>query len=190
MRKAVRAGTIATVVMLIGSVAWTAIDTRPVIVDLSEISIDRTTGNRMYLGKPFNGEARRYHANGTLVRAEQFANGRRNGYFLMWFPTGVNAFESVYLAGRREGTTTSWWVNGQMRSQTQFVNDKPEGIAWSWYDSGQRYKRYNYAAGQPVGLQQGWRRNGKLFSNFEYRNGRAYGLRNSNLCVELEDEKI
>ena len=77
-----------------------------------------------------------------------------------------------------------------MRSQTQFIDDRPDGIAWSWYRSGEKFKRYSYAIGQPVGLQQGWRQNGKLFSNFEYRNGRTYGLRNSNLCVELKDEKL
>ncbi len=79
--------------------------------------------------------------------------------------------------------------------QTRFRRDdwwctSPEGVAWSWYSSGEKFKRYNYSKGAPVGLQQGWRRNGKLFSNFEYKNGRAYGLRNSNLCVELEDEQI
>ena len=160
------------------------------IVDASNVSIDRATGRRLYEGQPFTGEARAYHGDGSLAKVEQFVEGRRSGYLKVWFPNGQTAFESAYIDGRRQGQTTSWWSNGNKRSETYFVDDQPDGIAWSWYRTGEKYKRYSYAAGVPVGLQQGWRQNGKLFSNFEYRNGRAYGLRNSNLCVELEDEEL
>ena len=175
---------------LFAGIGWTAAEYFPQIADLSDISIDPETGDRMYRGRPFTGEARRYGANGTLVRAEQFTDGRRNGHLKMWFASGVPAYEAMYAAGRREGTATSWWSNGRKRSTTHFVDDRAEGIAWSWYRSGEKFKRHNYSRGQPAGLQQGWRRNGTLFSNFEIRNGRAYGLRNSNLCVGLEDEQI
>jgi antitoxin component YwqK of YwqJK toxin-antitoxin module len=160
------------------------------VAQLSEVTIDVHTGLRMYRGRSFTGEARKYSANGTLARAEQFTDGRRHGFLRLWFADGTIGFDSNYQAGRREGTTISWWDNGNMRSRTQFVDDRPDGVAWSWYRSGEVFKRYNYEAGQPVGIQQGWRKNGKLFSNFEYRNGRAYGLRNSNLCVELDDELL
>lgn len=76
-----------------------------------------------------------------------------------------------------------------MRSRTVYVEDQPDGVVWYWYSTGQKFQRAQYDRGKPIGLQKGWRRNGKLFSNFEYRNGRVYGLRNSNLCVELENEQ-
>ncbi len=164
--------------------------TASAFVDLADLSIDRETGDRVFAGEPFTGEARRYAQDGALLQAEQFIGGRRNGYLKMWFPSGLQAFDALYRAGRRNGLATSWWSNGNKRSQTNYVNDQPDGVAWSWYRTGEVFKRYSYAAGQPVGLQQAWRRNGKLFSNFEYRNGRTYGLRNSNLCVGLENEQF
>ena len=170
--------------------SWTAMGTGPSIVDLSLISINPVNGDRTYNGKPFTGEARQYDDKGTLVRAEQFVDGRRNGYFRMWFRNALPAFESTYINGRREGLAESWWSDGQQRSESWFVDDLPHGISRSWYSSGEKYKRYQYEHGVSAGLQQAWRKNGKLFSNFEYRNGRAYGLRNSNMCVELDDEQI
>lgn len=160
------------------------------VVDASLVTINNKTGDRVHQGIPFTGEARSHHPDGTLAKAEQFKQGRRHGYVKHWFSNGTLGYEAYYQIGRRHGTSTSWWVNGNMRSQTSYSNDDAEGEAWAWYSNGNKYKKYNYVAGQPSGLQQGWRLNGKLFSNFEYRNGRAYGLRNSNLCVELNDEKI
>ena len=160
------------------------------VVMLRDLTIDRTTGLRLYRGQPFTGEARAYHGDDVLARAEQFVAGRRDGFLRMWFADGSLGFDATYVSGRREGLTRSWWDNGNRRSQTFFVNDKPHGVAWSWYASGETLKRYNYDMGRPDGLQQGWRLNGKLFSNFEYRNGRAYGLRNSNMCIGLEDEQL
>jgi antitoxin component YwqK of YwqJK toxin-antitoxin module len=161
----------------------------PLIVDKSEISINKK-GQRVYQNQPFTGEMVSYHAAGKLATADQFINGRRQGYAKKWFEDGVLGFESHYVSGFREGTTRSWWFNGNARSETFFVKGKSEGVGWHWYRSGAKFKRYNTLAGKPVGLQQAWRKNGTLFSNFEYKNGRIYGLRKANNCVGLENEVI
>lgn len=162
---------------------------QPLVVVKSEISLS-LSGERLYKSKPFTGEAVTYHANGQLATADQFLDGRREGYAKKWFADGLLGYESNYHAGTRRGTTRSWWYNSNLRSETFFVDGQAEGIGWHWYRSGVKFKRFNYAAGKPVGIQQAWRRNGKLFSNFEYKNGRIYGLRKSNTCVGLEDEVL
>jgi antitoxin component YwqK of YwqJK toxin-antitoxin module len=159
------------------------------IVDKSEISINKR-GERVYLSKPFSGEMVSFHRNGQRATADQFVNGRRQGYAKKWFKDGLLGYESHYVSGIREGTTRSWWFNGNPRSEVFFVRGKTEGIGWRWYRSGAIFKKFHYVAGQPTGLQQAWRKNGTLFSNFEYKNGRIYGLRKSNNCVGLEDEVI
>ena len=161
----------------------------PLTVHKSEISINQK-GQRVYQGHAFSGEMLSYHASGALASADQFVNGRRQGYAKKWFADGVLGYESHYVSGVRQGTTRSWWFNGNLRSETNFVDGKSEGVAWRWYRSGAKYKRFNTKAGTPVGLQQAWRKNGTLFSNFEYKNGRIYGLRKANNCVGLEDEVI
>lgn len=160
---------------------------RPV-VDAKTLSIDRATGLRIYEGKPFTGTAVRRYADRRTASLAEFKDGRRHGMLRRWFANGQLGFLSRYRNGRREGKTRSWWRDGTRRSLYRYVNDLPDGLAWQWYRSGEPFQRLRYDLGQPVGLQKGWRRNGKLFSNFEIRHGRAYGLRNSNLCVELEDE--
>ncbi len=159
-------------------------------VPLGAIAIDRTTGNRTHNGLPFTGIAFQFYPAGQLAATEAFQNGRRHGELKKWFANGRMAFSSNYEFGRREGITQSWWENGNKRSQTLYINDQPDGGAWRWYRGGEIFKAHNYAAGVPVGLQRAWRVNGKLYSNFEIRNGRAYGLRNSNMCVELDNEEI
>lgn len=159
-------------------------------VDLAEIKISSSSGIREHQGAPFSGLAVAHFEDGQLASEHSFLAGRRHGQLRKWFSNGQLAFESNYLLGRREGLTQSWWRNGNRRSTTHYLNDKPDGKNWRWYQTGEKFKKLSYVAGIPVGLQQGWRKNGKLFSNFEYRNGRTYGLRNSNLCVELEDEEI
>jgi antitoxin component YwqK of YwqJK toxin-antitoxin module len=161
-----------------------------VVIDRSEISISRTTGDREYAGEPFTGLAVSYHSNGILAKEEAFLNGRRHGYVKHWFESGALGFASTYQAGRREGLATSWWGNGNKRSETLYVNDQISGISWRWYKTGEKFKRFNYLAGKPTGLQQAWRSNGKLFSNFEYKNGRVYGLKKANVCFGLEDEEV
>lgn len=179
-----------TVFSLLATTSSTANLTTTNIVDLTELSISKVTGNRVLDGHDFTGLAREYNDTGTVIREEQFVSGRRHGYLKMWFGNEQPAFQGRYVNGRREGLTKSWWSNGRLRSRIEYVDDNPHGVALSWYISGERYQRFQYDHGVPIGLQQAWRKSGKLFSNFEYRDGRAFGLRNSNLCVELNDEQV
>lgn len=159
------------------------------IVDKSEISINKR-GARVYQNIPFTGEMVSYHTSGKLASADQFVNGRRQGYSKKWFKDGVLGYQSNYESGVRDGANRSWWFNGNPRSETFYINGKVEGVAWRWYRNGAKFKRFNYAAGKSVGMQKAWRKNGTLSSNFEYKNGRIYGLRKTNSCVGLENEVV
>ena len=160
------------------------------VVPADQLTLDPDSGLRIYRNRAFTGIAQTKDASDRVVAIEQFYEGRRHGFVRRWFADGSLAYQSSYKHGLRHGTAQSWWSNGGRRSHTEYKNDQAHGVALRWYKTGELYKRENYVAGRPEGLQQAWRRNGKLFSNFEYRNGRAYGLRNSNLCVELEDEEF
>lgn len=162
---------------------------KTLVVDKSEISINKR-GARVYLGAPFTGEMVSYHSSGGLASADQFVNGRRQGYAKKWFVDGILGYQSNYVSAVRDGPNRSWWFNGNPRSEAFYVNGKVEGIAWRWYRNGEKFKRFNYSAGKPVGMQKAWRKNGTLSSNFEYKNGRIYGLRKTNSCVGLEDEVV
>jgi antitoxin component YwqK of YwqJK toxin-antitoxin module len=161
----------------------------PLIVDKSEVTINKQ-GQRVYQNVPLSGEMISFFDSGKQATADQFVNGRRQGYAKKWFENTTLAYEANYLAGVRHGVSQSWWRNGNLRSKFFYISGKTEGAGWHWYRSGAKFKKFNYQAGQPIGLQQAWRENGKLSSNFEYKNGRTYGLKKSNSCVGLEDEVL
>lgn len=160
------------------------------VVDKSLVSIERSTGNRIYLGAIFSGDAVTYHPSGQMATLEQFEDGRWHGQSFRWFEGGTLSQESFYDRETPIGIHKSWWPNGKLKNQSEYVNGKLNGVLLKWYESGEKFKRLNYLDGKTVGLQQAWRENGALFANHEYRNGRVFGLNNSNMCSGLKDEKI
>ena len=54
------------------------------IIGKSEISINQQ-GQRVYKNEAFTGEMVSYHGSGKLATADQFVNGRRQGYAKKWF---------------------------------------------------------------------------------------------------------
>ncbi len=162
---------------------------KPLVVDDAAVSIS-LSGERIYQGEPLTGQAVTFYPSGQIATADEFVEGRRQGYARNWFENGVMAYEVFYSAEQKQGLEKSWWANGKLRYQLNFVDGLQEGEGWHWYRSGAKFKKSNHLAGQPVGIQQAWRENGELFSNFEYRNGRIYGLRKANTCVGIEDEQI
>lgn len=165
-------------------------DSGLLIVDRSEIIIDRKTGLRMYQDQVFTGEARQYYQNGFVAVAEQFHNGKRHGFWRTWTSQGLPSLDAAYETNRLEGTKRTWWANGQIRSQNEYVDGVMQGVSSMWYQSGALFKRMNYVDGIEYGLQQAWRDNGKLYANYEARNGRIFGLKKANLCYGLEDELV
>lgn len=165
-------------------------DTGLLVVDKSDISINRATGLRMYRGNVFTGESRQYHSNGVVAVAEQFLEGKRHGFWSTWTSTGLKSLEARYETNRLAGTKKTWWEDGQIRSQNEYIDGVMQGVSSMWYESGAQFKRMNYVDGIEYGLQQAWRENGKLYANYEARNGRIYGLKKANLCYGLEDEIV
>ena len=160
------------------------------VVDKSLVSIERSTGDRMYQGFAFSGDAVTYHPSGQLATLEQFEDGRWHGRSSRWFEDGTLSQESFYDRETPTGTHRSWWPNGNIKSQSEYVNGKLNGVLLKWYESGEIFKKLNYLDGNTFGLQQAWRENGALFANHEFRNGRVFGLNNSNMCTGLKDEAI
>ena len=65
-----------------------------------------------------------------------------------------------------------------------------DGVQMQYYISGAKFKMITIKNGQQNGMQKAWRQNGKIYSNYEAKNGRIFGLKRSNLCYELENEKV
>jgi antitoxin component YwqK of YwqJK toxin-antitoxin module len=148
-----------------------------------------TKGLVYYHGKPFTGTSVLF-ADTVKIESIDYINGKRNGFYRKWYPSGMLSFESEYKIGKQDGTAKTWWKNGQLRSESHFEKSVGNGVQLQWYKSGAKFKRMNLVNGREEGLQQSWRENGKLYNNYEAKNGRVFGLKRANLCYELEDEKV
>lgn len=159
-------------------------------INADSLKLDQELGLVFYKGKPFTGESLNHYNNGQLAQSIIYLKGKRNGLRTKWFSTGSKSYEASYKDGKLEGTSKSWWKSGVLRSHSNYKLGVLEGEQKKWFKSGSIFKIQNYAAGKENGMQQAFRENGKIYANYEAKNGRIFGLKRSNLCYDLEDEKI
>lgn len=159
-------------------------------INRTDLKLHAELGLFLYQEKPFTGTALTHSAHNTLVVSESFENGRRHGQLKKWYSDGTLSYSASYQNGKLNGPGNSWWRSGQMRSAFNFVEGVVHGKQTQWYKSGAKFKEINLVQGKEQGLQKAWRENGKIYNNYEARNGRIFGLKRSQLCFELDEEKV
>ena len=139
-----------------------------------------------------SGIVKAYYPDGRILQAFELVEGKRQGMAYTYFPDGRVRFQESYHQNRLHGTVKRWTMkNGyQLLARLQYVDGRLHGEQKKWYDTGELHKQMHLNRGKEDGLQQAFRKNGALYANYEARNGRIYGLKRSNLCYELDNEKI
>ena len=159
-------------------------------VDADSLILDQELGLVHYNGKPFSGAGVSYFKDGKKAESNKYIFGKRQGLRTKWFSNGEKSYVADYKNGKLDGFSKSWWNNGAIRSQSNFKEGLLEGEQKKWFKSGSVFKIQNYSAGKESGMQKAFRENGKIYANYEAKNGGVFGLKRSNLCYDLEDEKI
>lgn len=133
-----------------------------------------------------------YYSPDTVAMRFGLVNGEREGVLHAYFPNGERKFLETYKSNKLNGAVQRWTQeNGyQLIAHLHYVDGKLHGEQKKWYDTGELHKRTNVSMGKEEGLQQAFRKNGALYANYEARNGRIFGMKRSNLCYELDDEKV
>ncbi|MGY5356004.1 toxin-antitoxin system YwqK family antitoxin [Wenyingzhuangia sp. IMCC45467] len=161
------------------------------VVNFNDLTKNPKNGHIMYDTILFTGIAKEFKTNDkTLKYLVTYQNGLKNGLCKKWYDNGVLNYETSYVKGRKQGLTKIWFKNGQLQSEATYYKGVIHGEAKVWYPTGEIQKERNLEYGQEVGLQKAWRKNGKLYANYEAVNGRIFGLLGSNMCYEVENEKI
>lgn len=161
-----------------------------VTVPASEIQLRANEGLFYYNDLPFTGAAISFYPNKVKASIDKYRDGLPHGIQRKWFDTGILSFERNYDTGKIHGFVYSWWKNGEKRSTSYYKNGIGQGDQWQWYPNGAKFKKVHLVDGRESGMQQSWRNNGKLYNNYEVVGNRIYGLKRSQLCFELDDEKI
>lgn len=103
-------------------------------------------------------------------------------------PNGTLASRELYADGRKAGHHLAWWPNGQVRRSANYRADAYQGEYRTWRENGQPYELRHFDRGRESGIQQSWNDDGTLFLSYEVRNGRRYGFLNSEPCLPADAE--
>lgn len=161
-------------------------------VDYSELTKNPKNGLMMHDTILFTGVAKLYQPDNSKVLryVVTYKNGLKDGLCKKWYDNGTLNYETQYVKGRKQGLTKIWFKSGQIQSEATYYKGVIHGKEKVWYPTGELQKERNLVYGQEQGLQKAWRKNGKLYANYEAVNGRIFGLLGSNMCYEVENEKV
>ncbi len=139
-----------------------------------------------------SGYISKHYADGLLAVKFGVAAGKREGSLMAYFPDGKLKFQETYRNNRLHGRVKRWTLqNGhQLIVQLNYLDGRLNGEQRKWYSTGELHKLMNMRKGKEDGMQQAFRKNGALYANYEAKNGRTFGMKRSNLCYELDNEKI
>jgi antitoxin component YwqK of YwqJK toxin-antitoxin module len=133
-----------------------------------------------------------YYANGSVAQKFGVVDGKKEGESITYFPSGQVKFLESFKGNRLHGEVKRWTEENdhQLVAQLHYENGKLQGEQRKWYPTGELHKLLNLRNGKEEGMQQAFRKNGALYANYEARNGRVFGMKRSNLCYELDNEKV
>ena len=72
------------------------------------------------------------------LREEVYSEGKPDGVWKNWFPTGQQRNEATLKDGVREGAYREWDDKGKQRAELNFVAGKLDGTATLWGTEGQK----------------------------------------------------
>lgn len=80
------------------------------------------------------GPAIEWHTNEQRASEGSYVDGKRDGPWLFWYPTGSAEKQGTYSRGVEEGVWTEYHVNGDRKSEGQWVDGKQHGH-WTFWNS-------------------------------------------------------
>lgn len=161
---------------------------------LNEVRFDRSNSQWFHPkdSSKVSGYVVSRYPDGAIAEKFGVVNGRKEGVSISYFVNGQVRFSESFRNNRLNGEVKRWTLeNGyQLVAQLNYKEGKLDGEQKKWYSTGELHKLMNLSVGREEGLQQAFRKNGALYANYEARNGRVFGMKRSNLCYELDNEKV
>lgn len=99
---------------------------------------------------PYTGWVKAIHRNGETKELIHFRNGKEDGLWVSWYPTGQKELEIHFKSGEQHGPYFIWHDNGQMQLKAEFKNGKFDGLVTTWDEDGTKIDSIRYKEGEPV----------------------------------------
>lgn len=189
-REAKTLAVVAAVLMAVGWWSCRSAESRSPAqwVNEADVELHNETGIFLKDHQPFTGTVYSLAPNGKdTVAVGNFANGKEDGEWRMYFAGGLLRERRYYAAGKKVGVYEAWWPAGKRRLFYRFENGEYEGTCREWDENGTLVSEMNYKAGHEDGPQKQWYSNGRLKVNYVIQDGRRYGLMGTKNCVNVTD---
>lgn len=143
------------------------------MVKYSELEFKNTDGESLaYLnGELFTGWSVVYTKGETRYIEQQYAKGKKDGVWRIYFQTGQLHKEGTMKEGKDHGRYREYHPNGNMQYEYFYEIGKKTGKWLSWYENGVPYTERQFVNDQLHGKIYVWDEEGKLAKEYDYRNG-------------------
>lgn len=132
----------------------------------------RKASEGAYIDQQKDGEWRYYSNQDTLLKVENYQQGKRNGHWQTYSSSGVLLEECDYLNDKRSGVYRSYYLNGNVSLETNYVGGKTNGKSTAYYPNKNISMTGDYHNGWRDGEWNAYDVNGKLRSTTVYKNQR------------------
>lgn len=85
-----------------------------------------------------------FYEDGSKRYVGEFANGKRNGYWIYWYKNGNMWSEGYFKDDLRDGLGTTWHKNGQKHYEGSYSEGIRTGTWTFWSEEGELMKELNY----------------------------------------------
>lgn len=128
-----------------------------------------------------------YHDNGHIHQYLQLSNGRANGAYKEWFPSGKIRMQAVVIEGAgdlTESAQKTWVFDGENTVYNEdgvkvaaisYEKGALEGVSCYFYDSGELAKTVPYARDKIHGNIEFFDKRGELLGKVSYLDGLKHG---------------
>ncbi len=121
-------------------------------------------------------QGRTGYADGQLIEEGVYLDGRRNGKWVRYWPSGRVMSEITYQQGRPKGPYTTYYDNGRTEEQGSWELDRNTGAFKRWHPNGELAQEFVFdQEGVRDGVQRYYHDNGKLAVSVNIEQGREDG---------------
>jgi antitoxin component YwqK of YwqJK toxin-antitoxin module len=142
------------------------------MVKYSDLEFKETNGENLAYqdGQLFTGWSVVYTKGETRYIEQQYANGKKDGVWRIYFPSGQLHKEGTMRDGKDHGRYREYHPNGKMQYEYYYDLGKKTGKWLSWYENGVPYTERHFVNDQLHGKVYVWDEQGNLAKEYDYRN--------------------
>lgn len=116
-----------------------------------------------------------FWANGLPREQQVWVDGKLDGPYRAWLPSGLLREAGQHVAGQREGRWIRYDKSGNPSTESFYRADMLDGPFRAWFPSGQLRESSTWKKGQLSGVERHWNGAGKLLRESGWLDGKKHG---------------